>query len=350
MTRRILCLCMMLCLTLACAAASAEDWSRYTVSGGVVSAAAWTDLTAPYSGVVMPFDAKAGDTVSTGDVLFRMQVNTLYAPENGSVTAVFAAAGDDAAAVSAHFGGILAIEGEHRHLIRATTSGASGENRELRPGMTLYFRSTQGEKTHGHGRVISVSNESFVVEILSGRFLVRETLNLFHNKEYTVKAGTGTVVLRDPVLITAAGRIGEMLVSEGGTVTANQPLATVLGPDAEPGASPEVSAPADGVIALLGVQPGQQVWKGALLARVYHTQALEIVAEVDEMDIPRLHVGDSCPVVLDLDPDTVLHATVTEIGGLGVTRQNAAYYTVRLSLNVTGLPLGASASVYIPKE
>ena len=104
------------------------------------------------------------------------------------------------------------------------------------------------------------------------------------------------------------------------------------------------------MIALLGVQPGQQVWKGALLARIYHTGAPEIVADVDEMDLPRLKVGDTCPVVLDLDPDTVHYATVREIGGLGVTRQNAAYFTVRLTLNETDLPLGASASVYIPKN
>ena len=350
MIKRILTLCLALCLTAACAAGLAEDWSRYTVASAVVSAAKWTDLTAPYSGVLMPFDVRIGDTVKKGDVLFRMQVNTLYAPENGSVTAVFARKGDDAAGVCAHFGGLMAIEGEHPFLINATTSHATVENRELRPGQTLYFRSERTGREEGSGRVIAVSGDNYVVEILSGKFMVRETMNLYRNADYTARTGIGTVALRNPVLITAAGRVADLLVSEHGKIIAGQPLATLLGPDADPGASSWVAAPADGVIALLGVQPGQQVWKGALLARIYHTGAPEIVADVDEMDLPRLKVGDTCPVVLDLDPDTVHYATVREIGGLGVTRQNAAYFTVRLTLNETDLPLGASASVYIPKN
>lgn len=350
MTKRFLSACLALALLALCAGGAAEDLSGCTVSCGVVTAAAWTDLTAPYSGTLLPFDAQAGDTVRSGDVLFRMRTVTLRAPEDGTVSALFARAGDDAAAVCARYGGILALSPANPYLIRATTAGAAGRNRDLVPGMTVFFRSDRTGRPEGTARIFTVSGDVFAAEILTGSFDLKETLNLYLDDGYTAKCGVGSVARRDPVSVAAAGRISAVLVSEGDAVTAGQPLATVLGTDADPGAVPEISAGADGVIALVGVQPGQQVWKGALLARIWHTDRLEITAEVDETDLPRIHVGDTCPVVLDMDPDTVLHATVTEIGGLGVTRQNAAYYTVRLSLEETGLPLGASASVYIPKN
>ena len=49
-----------------------------------------------------------------------------------------------------------------------------------------------------------------------------------------------------------------------------------------------------------------------------------------------------------MQPDNVLIATVTRISALGVSRQNAAYFTVRASIPAGSGPLGASASMYLP--
>ena len=62
-----------------------------------------------------------------------------------------------------------------------------------------------------------------------------------------------------------------------------------------------------------------------------------------------LKVGDQIPVTLDTDENKILTGTVTEISGLGVTRQNAAYYTVHLTIDTDDLMLGQSASVYLPR-
>ena len=164
------------------------------------------------------------------------------------------------------------------------------------------------------------------------------------------KVGTGRVFRRDPVSVTGQGRIHEILVQAGEQVKEGQPLMKLLGMDAEPGAVPEITAAQAGVIAQVMVIPGQQVWKGAVLARIWHTDRIEVVAEVDEMDLHAIDIGTRCPVILDMDPNTTLTGTVTEISALGVTRQNAAYYQVHLLLDRSGLPLGASASVYLPNK
>ena len=104
----------------------------------------------------------------------------------------------------------------------------------------------------------------------------------------------------------------------------------------------------DGVVEQVLVAPGQQVWKGQALLRVDQTDMLEVRADVDEADLGTLAVGDLVPVTLDMQPDHVLMATVTRISALGVSRQNAAYFTVRASLPAGSGLLGASASMYLP--
>ena len=52
-------------------------------------------------------------------------------------------------------------------------------------------------------------------------------------------------------------------------------------------------------------------------------------------------------MTLDVNKAQVLNGTVTEISALGVTKQNAAYYTVHVSIPSGSGRLGASASIYL---
>lgn len=334
--------------------AEGTDLSGYSVASGNVAAVGFEDLTAPWSGTLLPFDWAAGDAVEAGQEMFTLRTETVYAPENGTVKTVFAAPGESAAAVSLRYGAALFLEGEHPDRIQATTATAfqKRENKIIQMGETLYFRSDKAGREEGSGRVIQVSGGGYLVEILEGSFEMGENLSLFRKEDYSAnaKVGMGQVSRRDPVPVTGQGRIREILVAAGERVTEGQPVMTLMGLDAEPGAAPEIRAGQAGVVAQVMAVPGQQVWKGALLARIWHTDQLEVVAEVDEMDLKALHIGSQCPVILDMDPDTRLTGTVTEIGALGVKRQNAAYYPVHFRLERNDLPLGASASVYLTKR
>ena len=331
-----------------------EDLTGYAIANGTVTAVDFVDVTAPYSGTLSTFDLSAGDRVSAGDALFTMLLTTVYAPEAGTVT-LFAAEDDDASAVMSHYGALGTVETAVSTQIVATTAGAynNKDNHILYVGETLYFRSSGSGREEGFGRVIRVDGSGYVVDILAGNFDVGESFNLYRSERYDSRenVGRGTVTRRSPMAMTGVGRVCELLVEDGAAVAANAPILTLMSADADPGASPVIEAPEDAVIATVAVSPGQQVWKGQMLARLYLTDALEIIAEVDEIDMHGLQVGDTLPITLDVDEKTVLYGTVTEISALGVTRQNAAYYTVHVSLqNSDGIPLGGSASVYLPKE
>lgn len=343
----------LVCLMLMTASALAdENLSGYAIANGTVTAVRFVDVVAPYSGTLMTFDLAPGDRIAAGDTLFSMMLTTVYAPEAGTLT-FFASKDDDATGVMAHYGALASLETEIPTQIVASTSGAynTKENHILYVGETLYFRSSGSGREEGRGTVIRIDGSSYVVDVVDGSFDVGESFNLYRNDRYESRdnVGRGTVTRRAPVSLAGSGRVWELMAADGDYVEANMPVMTLMSPDADPGASPMVTAPQDAVVASVSVAPGQQVWKGQVLARLYLTEELEIVADVDEIDLNGLKVGDRLPITLDVDEETVLYGTVTEISALGVTRQNAAYYAVHVSLQEEAL-LGSSASVYLPKE
>ena len=331
------------------------DLSGMPVASGNVAARKTVYVTAPFSGTLLPYDCSVGDQVSGTDLLFKMDVVTVYASEDGLVTAVFAEEGDDASAVISRFGALASIEGECPQRIMATAYGAVGKWKSVSVGQEVHFRSDRTGRERGTGRVIAVSDSGYIVEIRSGEFTIGETLNLYAEEALINRIGTGTVAQREPVSVMGAGRVQKIYVKEGQVVSKGTPLFDLVSADANPNTMDGEMIPCNygcdqGVITLIAVQPGQQVWKGQMLAQLAVTDSLEIIADVDEMDLPRLAIGTVCPVILDMDPNTQYEATVTEISGLGITVQNAAYFRIHLSIEETGLPLGASCSVYLPKE
>lgn len=344
---------LLLVLLMLSSCAMADSLTDCAIANGTVQAVQYIDLTAPFSGTLASFDTEAGDQVSEGMQLFSLLTTTVYATEDGIVQAVFGQSGEDATALTARYGAVVAMESVQPLRIQATTASAYNDeaNRRIHIGETLYFRSTRGDKAKSEGTVISVSGSNYVVDVLDDCFEVGEALTLYRDDDYTAKenVGKGSVVLRDPLLYQGAGRIDEMLVQPGQSVKAGDPLFTLMAADADADAASVVSAPAEGVIAAVSVSAGQQVWKGQVLARLYLTKAVEVIAEVDEIDLNDLHVGDTLTVTLDTDSKRMFSGIVTEISALGITRQNAAYYKVHVSIPADGALLGGSASVYIPR-
>ncbi len=332
-------------------AAADTDLSRYAIANGTVQASSFDDITAPCSGTLLPFDLDPGDAVDAGAPLFELMTVETWAPEDGTVGHLFAAEGDSADAAVAAYGAVLTLQPAVRQRMHCSYREASNyeENKHLHVGDTLYFKSGT-EK--GTGVVISVVGENYEVEILTGSFKKDKTLDLYKDAGYSShdKVGRGTVYYRDDITVAASGRIAELPFVPGETVKKGDVLLRTLAPDAGADVSPVIAAPAGGVVDALSVSPGQQVWKGQRLCRIWHTGVPEIVAQVDEMDLGDLRAGDRIPVTLDTDESRILTGTVTEISALGVTRQNAAYYTVHVSVTENDVMLGQSASVYLPQN
>lgn len=344
-----------LCLMLLCTPALAADLTNSPTATGVVRSASTQDVVAPYSGTLLPFDLAAGDTVSAGDVLLEMDAGKIYAPFSGTLSMLFADEGDDAQSVTARYGGVAAIEPEHPYVLSATTQSAydDPDNKHIHIGETLYFKATSSERVKGEGRVIAVSGNTYRVEVTVGDLEIGESVTLYRDPLYDRESvvGKGSCSAAEPILVQGTGRVLTVARLEGEFVQAGDLLFETVAADAAPTLeSPTLSAPFGGAVSALNVVSGQQVAKGQVLLTLADTANLEVACDVDEIDLGSLSVGDALPIVFDFAPDTVYQGTIREISAVGTVKQNAAYYTVALSIgDVPGLRLGMSATVYLSR-
>ena len=111
-----------------------------------------------------------------------------------------------------------------------------------------------------------------------------------------------------------------------------------------------ITADHDGTVELAaGAASGQQVYKGQLLASIHDLSAMNVVAEVDEIDLERVHVGDTLTVVFDCYPQEEVSGTVKSISLIGNAKQNATYYDVTISISTSWQVLpGMNATVRLP--
>ena len=309
-------------------------------------------ITAPFAGTLLPFDYETGDSVSAHETLFTLDTTPVYATQAGTVSAVFASVGDDASGVAAHYGALAVIEPKNALYIDASTDQAynDADNRYIHAGETLYLKLSNDK---GTGVVTSVSGKKYTVEILSGSFDVDDTVRCF--RESTTpsdsEVGRGKVTRYADVQVNAnSGRIAAVHVKPGDAVEVGDLLFELVDAQSEKNASRSIAASKDGVITSMNTASGAQVYRGQLLCEVADLSTLELSAEVDELDLNSIAVGDTLSYTLDAFDGETFTGTVTQIYSVGTKKQNATYFDVRITLPAgkTLLP-GMNGTVTINK-
>ena len=335
---------LLLILSLSCAAALGA-----TANASIV-APETAKIIAPFAGTLRPFDWAAGEAVSAGDVLFEIDTIPVYANQSGTVAAVLANVGDDADGVIARHGALAVIEPELPLYIAANTRDAydDEDNKYLHAGETLYLK-CGNEK--GEGRVTSVNGKDYVVEILSGSYDVDETVRCFRESAMPSdsETGRGKVKRYPDVNVLSSGRVAKVHVQPGDKVAAGDLLFEMIDAVSARDASPVIAAPVSGAVTLMQAASGAQVYRGMLLCEIADLSALELSAEVDELDLSAIRVGDVLTYTLDAYGEQTFSGTVTEIRPIGTPRQNATYFDVRITApqDASVLP-GMNATVNLP--
>ena len=303
-----------LTLTASCALAATAD--------AKIVAPNTEKITAPFAGTLLPFDAELGDSVSAGETLFTLDTVPVYAAQAGTVSAVFAKVGDDASGVAAHYGALAVVEPKNALYI----------DRYIHAGESLHLKMGN---TKGTGVVTGVSGKKYTVEILTGDYDVGDTVRCF--RESTTpsdsEVGRGKVTRYADVQVLAdSGRIAAVHVKPGDTVEVGDLLFELVDAQSAKNASRSVAAGASGVITLMNTVSGAQVYRGQLLCEVADMSTLELSAEVDELDLNSIAVGDTLTYTLDAFEGETFVGTVTKIYAVGTKKQNATYFDVRITL------------------
>lgn len=335
----------LLCALLMTAGAMAEGIEL----DGTIQPAQRLMVTAPFSGMAGSVDVSAGDTLAAGDALAALSTTKVYADFDGTVTGVFAEAGDSAQAVMDRYGALMVIEREALYTAQCTTSGAASdnENKIVHAGETVYVQSTNNSNREGTAIVTSVSGKSYTLELTQVDDLrLSDSIKVYREAKYDSDSciGSGKISRIDPVSVTAQGAVLAIHVQAGQTVSRGDLLMEIV-PDAlegRLGGDGAVRMPQDGVLLEVRIAGGETVAKDQVLATYCPADAIRLVCDADEEDVAALAVGDELTVTLDALGERTIRAMVEKIGAK--VDENGAFAVTMTLEKTDGVMIGMSAT------
>lgn len=113
----------------------------------------------------------------------------------------------------------------------------------------------------------------------------------------------------------------------------------------------KIRAPADGTITELTIKPGDRVTVGQAVFKVNDFRALDVVLGVDELDLPKIKVGQDAQISLDALPRQSFKGKITDIAPEGRTQDGIATFDVTVRVAEPGaMRTGMTAKVEIPLD
>ncbi len=333
MKKKLLALAMIICLL--CGAAGAE-----TVSfSGTVEASESCPVYACIGGTAEDVPVRAGQTVAADTVIARIRTSKVYAPVDGTVTAVYGQPGENAEKVTSLYGAVLYLEGETVYTVSATSERAYDDknNHIVHSGEEVFLVSRNHTTDTGKGIITAVTESGYTVRVLSGSFFIDDSVDIFRSPgaEATSRIGRGTVGRVAPEAVSGSGSIVSMLVEAGEQVRAGQLLfETVNGSfDGDEAVSTEIRAGIEGTLSTVSVQKGASVNENSVVAEIYPRGAVWVAISVSEMDLKEIAVGQKVLVELDWNEDdgVCYEGTVEMISALGTTQNDGTFYQAYVS-------------------
>ena len=276
---------------------------------GTVAAKETVEIYAPVGGTIASVEVEPGQSVRTGDVLATFSTEKVYAPEAGIVTGLFGLPGDRAETVAEHYGAVLYIEGESVYTISASTENAYNktENKFVHVGEQVYLSCYSDGSHTGTGVITAINGADYTVDVLSGEFLVGETVSIFRGESTasSSRIGRGTLNRKNPVAVTAEGSIVSFAVANGDSVERGDLLFETLSGsfDGFYMSGSTILAAEDGVVASINLQQGAKVDKGSVAAVLYPEGSMRVEAQVEETNLNAIAVGDSVSIELIWNQD-----------------------------------------------
>ena len=302
-------------LVLAVGAAGAESLSL----NGTVEAGVTIPVYAPIGGTVDNVNVEAGMHVTAGETLFSYRTEKTYASEDGTVTGVFAKAGDDAETVTEKYGADLYIEGVTLYTVSASTSKAysSIETTYIHTGETVYIVCRTDASRKGTGIVTSVDGTSYTVLVTEGSFIAGDSVTVYRDEACSEKQrlGRGSVSRVNPVAVTASGAVVSVAVKDGDQVKRGDLLMETLSGTFEgyEMTGTAVTAAEEGVITSVSAEVGATVSKGDVVAQIAPISGMRISADITADDRTALKAGDKVTIELEADDSLTYEGTVRYI-------------------------------------
>ena len=295
---------MILILVLAVGGACAESLSL----NGTIEAGVTVPVYAPIGGTIESVTVEQGMRVNAGDTLFSYRTEKTYAAEDGTVSGVFVAPGDDAETMTERYGADLYIEGKSKYTISATTAKAySSED-------TMLIHT--GEKVY----------------LLCSNFIVGDMVYIYRDSEYSDKQriGRGSATRMNPTAVNTTGAIVNVAVKDGDEVTRGDLLMETLTGifDRYEMSGTSVTAEEEGVITTVSAEAGTAVSKGDIVAKIAPFTGVRVKALVNADDRKELKAGDKVTITLESNDTKSYEGTIQYISEVPEEDTDTTQYKV----------------------
>ena len=294
---------------------------------GTVAASDTYEVYAAIGGTVSSVDAEIGQKVAAGSVLATLETTKVYATEAGTVTGLFGQPGDSADTIAQKYGAVMYIEGESVYSITASTDKAydATENKFVHVGEQVYLNCYSDSAHTGTGVITAISGTDFTVKVLSGEFLIGETVSVYRGSEAKSanRIGRGELTRTNPTAVTGSGSIVSFAVADGDVVERGDLLFETLNGEFDGlyMSGNQILAEVEGTIAQLNLSQGGKIEKDSVAAVLYPSGSMRVEAKVEEANLSAIAVGD--PVTVEMlwnqDEEVTYDGVVSMISGIAST-------------------------------
>lgn len=113
-----------------------------------------------------------------------------------------------------------------------------------------------------------------------------------------------------------------------------------------------ITAPFDGVVSAQNIRIGEVAQSNTPVITLISNNTFKIEAFVSEIDVEKLHIGDSAEITLDNDPGKIYDGKISAIDPAENTINNVSNYKVTLNFSddVSGLRPGMGANISVAIE
>lgn len=310
---------------------------------GTVAASDTYEVYAAIGGTVSSVDAEVGQKVAAGSVLATLETTKVYATEAGTVTGLFGQPGDSADTIAQKYGAVMYIEGESVYSITASTDKAydATENKFVHVGEEVYLSCYSDGNHTGTGVIAAISGTDYTVKVLTGEFLIGETVSVYRGNEAKSanRIGRGELTRTNPTAVTGSGSIVSFAVADGDIVERGDLLFETLNGEFDGlyMSGNQILAEVEGTIAQLNLSQGGKIEKDSVAAVLYPSGSMRVEAKIEEANLSAIAVGD--PVTVELlwnqDEEVTYDGVVSMISGIASTdsgmEESAVTYDVYIN-------------------
>ncbi len=283
---------------------------------GTVEAGVKVPVYAPIGGTVETVTVEQGMRVAAGDMLFSYRTEKIYASTDGTVTGVFAQAGDDAGTVADQYGADLYIEGPYLYSVKSSTSKAhsSIETTVLHAGETVWAVCRTDANRKGTGIISAVDGSSYTVLMTEGNFIIGDSVTLYLDEACTdqQRIGRGSIERVNPTAVSTTGAVVRVAVKNGDTVKRGDLLMETLSGtfDGYEMTGTAVTAAEEGVVVSVSAEAGGTVNQGEAAVQIAPVSGMRIEAVITADDRAALKAGDKVAIELESDESKTYEGTV----------------------------------------